>query len=261
MYVPRGHPGHRDPLLHLTLRPVASFGDVGVLASRISLLMVGCVGKAVACGRSCPAWSPIYSSPIEPRTRTRTRLCDLSPPRQESVDQAGQSPLTAAPEGTHTQQVHLNTAAACREAGFDFVPMVADLVGRFSLLRKTMGMSLGVSLAHGPRSPRALASKQRTSTRSCSRVQRRTFAWLTHERRSTGLMCRFSDFVTPSSANPGGTLPESAVPVRRERMLRSKNTKKHIVPRCLCSPGGARRALGGGRGSTSQQLRAVRIIV
>ena len=31
---------------------------------------------------------------------------------------------------------------------------------------------------------------------------------------------KLSDFVTPSSAAPGGTLPESAVPVRRERMRR-----------------------------------------
>ena len=42
---------------------------------------------------------------------------------------------------------------------------------------------------------------------------------------------KLSDFVTPYSAAPGGTLPESAVPVRRERMRRkrkhTRNTHTH----------------------------------
>ena len=40
---------------------------------------------------------------------------------------------------------------------------------------------------------------------------------------------RLSDFVTPSSAAPGGFQPESAVPVRRERMRRKTSRSGHSV--------------------------------
>ena len=71
-----------------------------------------------------PAWASGSSAALD--------FVVVSPQWQESIDRAGQTPLTAATEYSRTKRVHLNTAAACRDAGIDFVPMVVESSGAWA---------------------------------------------------------------------------------------------------------------------------------
>lgn len=71
-----------------------------------------------------PAWSSGSPAALD--------FAVVSPQRQESIDRAAQTPLTAASDYTETKRVHLHTAAACREAGIDFVPMVVESSGAWA---------------------------------------------------------------------------------------------------------------------------------